>query len=84
MIGRKCRVTEPDTSLVWVGRVVACQLSPRVVTPDTDSSYPEVVRDEWRLLVEDEGGVLFSPPVSQVALLPVDSPAALGIVGGAE
>jgi hypothetical protein len=84
MIGRKCRVTEPDTSLVWVGRVVACQLSPRVVTPDTDSSYPEVVRDEWRLLVEDEGGVLFSPPVSQVALLPVDSPAPLGIVEGAE
>jgi hypothetical protein len=83
MIGRKCRVTEPD-GMVWVGRVVACQLSPRVVTPDTDSSYPEVVRDEWRLLVEDEGGVLFSPPVSQVALLPVDSPAPLGIVEGAE
>ena len=89
MIGRKCRVTEPD-GVVWVGRVVACQLSPRVVVPETETTYGEVLEERWRAIIEDGAGKMFAPSSQHgrtFRLLPPDDPTPLDVVesiGGEE
>ena len=88
MIGRKCKFIESDGT-TWVGRVVACQLSPRVVTPDTDREYPQIVAERWQVLVEDEDGQLWTPSRRhghKIRLLPPGDPTPLGFInaGGEE
>ena len=77
MIGRLCIVDERKGQ--WVGRVVHVALSPRVVMPNTERSFPEVVPERWQLLVEDESGVLYAFEWDQITqLLPEGSTTPMG------
>ena len=82
MIGRKCEVTEPN-GVVLVGRVVACQLSPRVVIPKTETTCDEVLEERWRAIIEDGAGYMFAPSSQHgrtFRLLPPDDPTPLDVV----